>query len=67
MELSKYLGKHVVIQFVDNMVLRGLISDYIEPHNNEDNIESLIIEAIGYKFPIEFKENEIKSIEIIKH
>lgn len=66
MSLRKYEGKKVVLESIENKIYRGTIGDYIYPESNENGKESIVIDAVGYKYPIEFNEEEIKTIEVIK-
>lgn len=66
MELIKFINRKVIIQTFDDKIFRGMINDYIYPEDNENEKESIIIDAIGYDFPYEFYEDDIKSIEIMK-
>lgn len=63
--LYRFLDHTVLIQ-VNNKVFRGKVSSVIGGNDNENNKNSLIIDAVGYEFPIEIYEDEIQSIEIMK-
>lgn len=66
MSLMKYKGKKVIIETTDKQIFRGTIGDYVYPDDNENGKESIIIDAIGKKFPIELYESDIKTIDIVK-
>lgn len=59
MNLWEYEGKKVIIITDDNQVFQGLAYDYTNPQDNDLEIATISIEAY------EFREDEIKSIEII--
>ena len=60
MNLINYCGKKGKIELKNKKVFQGLMCDYTNAQDNEDNQATI---CIG---DYEFKENEIKSIEIIK-
>ena len=66
MSLKKYWEKNVVLISKNNKLYKGMVNDYVYPEDNENGLESIIIDAIGYEYPMEFYEDEIKSIEIVK-
>lgn len=59
MKLWEYDGKKVRITTDDNQVFQGIACDYTDADDNEPEIASICIGNI------EFREDEIKSIEII--
>ena len=68
MELINYEGKKVRIVAVDNKIFEGRIGDYIYPEDNEPEVEAIVMDC--KKGPlrgkaVEFREEDIKSIEII--
>lgn len=67
MNLVQYYEKYVIVELIDHLKLEGYVSDYVEKEHNENEKESLIIDAIGYDYPIEFNESEILKIEVIEH
>lgn len=60
MNLWEYEGKEVIIITDDNQIFQGLAYDYTNPQDNDPEIATISIEAY------EFREDEIKSIEIIE-
>lgn len=66
MDLGQYEGKLVVIFDVDNKIFHGRVTDYFYPDNNDDDKESIAIDDYRYGNPIEFNEDDIKTIEFIK-
>lgn len=66
MSLKKYWEKKVIIESFDKDIYRGFVSDYVYPEDNENRKESIIIDAEGYGYPLEFQEDEIKSIEVMR-
>lgn len=64
MELKKYEGKKVVIMTKDKQILRGIVGDYIEPIHNKNNRESIVVDDVIRRFPVEVYEEEIETIEI---
>lgn len=66
MDLGQYEGKLVVIVDVDNKIFHGRVTDYFYPDNNDDGKESIAIDDYRYGNPIEFNEDDIKTIEFIK-
>jgi hypothetical protein len=65
MNLISYYGKKVKIIADNNSVFYGTVNDYIYPESNEEGKESIIIDTINGS-AIEFYEEHIKSIEIVK-
>lgn len=65
MELWKFLDKKVKIIDHRNFTFVGVISDYIDPKDNEDGLESIVMDSPDYKYPQEFNETLIKSIEVL--
>ncbi|WP_273478499.1 hypothetical protein [Ignavigranum ruoffiae] len=65
MQLKEYWGKKVFLESKNGKIFRGKVSDYVYPEDNENGKESIIIDSVGYEFPYEFYENDIKKIEII--
>lgn len=60
MNLWEYEGKEVIIITDDNQIFKGVACDYTNPQDNDLEIATISIEAY------EFREDEIKSIEIIE-
>lgn len=60
--LEEYFGKIVSILADNNKIYIGKIGFYIPPFDNEDGVESIILETKDHKNPIEFKEKEILKI-----
>lgn len=60
MNLWEYEGKEVIIVITDNQIFHGVACDYTNPQDNALEIATISIEAY------EFREDEIKSIEIIE-
>lgn len=65
-------GKRVRLIDVDGTAYEGVVGDYIHPQDNEpEGIAGVIldypIKDDGYKYgnPVQFNENEIKSVEVI--
>lgn len=59
-------GHNVKILCNNGKTFVGYASDYIFPDDNDDNIESIIIELEENGALIELKQTVIKSITIIK-
>lgn len=66
MNLSELYGKKVVIEAIDKQVFRGTVGDYVEPEDNENNKESIVLDAIGHPNPIELYESDIKAVYEMK-
>lgn len=66
MDLSKYDDKLVVIVDIDNQIFRGNVTDYFYPDDNDDGKEGIAINDRQRGRLIEFNEDDIKTIEIIK-
>lgn len=60
MKLWEYDGKKVKITTDDNQVFCGIAYDYTNPQDNKPEIATISIDSI------EFREDEIKSIEVIE-
>lgn len=60
MNLWEYEGKEVIIVTTDDQIFHGVACDYTNPQDNDPEIATISIEAY------EFREDEIKSIEIIE-
>lgn len=69
-DLFYYWDKKVRIIDIDNKAFWGPVDDVISADDNDEKIASIVIRsAIGSPYAgklVEFFENEIKSIEIIK-
>lgn len=65
MKLSEYEGKKVIVETIDNKIFRGYVGDYIFPEDNDNGEESIVIDAIGKKNPVELLRSDISSISII--
>lgn len=66
MNLRGYEGKNVIVQTDKKKIYRGKARDFVFAEDNNPQKNSLIIDAVGYEFPIEIYEDEIQSIEIMK-
>ncbi|UPQ85221.1 hypothetical protein M0R79_06065 [Ignavigranum ruoffiae] len=66
MRIKKVWGKKVIIESADGKIFRGKVTDYIYPEDNENDKESIIVDAIGHLYPYEFYEDDIIKIEIIE-
>lgn len=64
MNLRNYYEKEVEILSVDGNFFRGRINDYFEPDDNENNLESIVMDTIDGDI-IEFYEHDIETITII--
>lgn len=60
MKLWEYSGKKVRLITDDNQVFQGTAYDYSPPQDNEPEIATISIDVY------EFREDEIKSIEVIE-
>lgn len=65
MKLSEYEGKKVIVETIDKKIFRGYVGDYIFPEDNDNGEESIVIDAIGKKTPVELLRSDISSISII--
>lgn len=68
MELINYEGKKVRIVDVDGVVFEGKVTDYVYPDEDNTGLESIIIDCINGPLsgkPVEFWENDIKSIRVV--
>lgn len=45
MSLKSYCGKNVRIVTVDNQILVGVVDDYFFPEDNENGVESIVLET----------------------
>ncbi|MDO4670220.1 MAG: hypothetical protein Q4A67_01980 [Aerococcus sp.] len=66
MDLGQYEGQFVFIVGTNNKAFRGLVTNYFYPEDNEDGKESIAINDSRYNNLIEFNEDDIKTIKIIK-
>lgn len=66
MNLKKFWEHSVVIQSKNKKVFRGEINEYVYPEDNENGKESIILDPINGGNAIEFYENDIKSIQVVK-
>lgn len=66
MNLIDYEEKLVRIKTTTNNVFEGVVTDYIYPEDDKNNLEMIIldVDGNGEKF-IGFYEKDIESIEII--
>ena len=65
MRLAACFGKDVIINTVDGKTFSGRISDYIEPIHNENGQESIVIDDVSSKYPIELYWDDIDSIRVL--
>lgn len=67
MNLIDYEEKLVRIKTINNNVFEGVVTDYIYPEDDENNLEMIVldVDGDGEKF-IGFYEKDIASIEIIE-
>lgn len=65
MNLKQYYGKKVKIVADNDKVFLGTVNDYFYPDDNENGKESIAVDTIENQ-AIEFYEEHIKKIEIIK-
>lgn len=65
MNLKQYYGKKVKIVADNDKVFLGTVNDYFYPDDNENGKESIAVDTIENQ-AIEFYEEHIKEIEIIK-
>lgn len=61
MNLKTYLNKNVILIDKENNTYKGYVGDYIFPEDNEDGIESIVLEV--ELDLLEFSSNFIKSIK----
>ncbi|MDD6726622.1 MAG: hypothetical protein U0K47_07650 [Erysipelotrichaceae bacterium] len=66
MMLNEYEGKKVIVETIDHKIFRGFVGDYIFPEDNNNGEESIVIDAIGNKNPVELFRSDISSISIIE-
>lgn len=64
MDLKIYHGKKVEILADNGELFRGKITDYFYPDENENNLESIIMDTSDGR-AIEFYKDDIKTITII--
>ncbi len=64
--LTQYENKYIRLIATDNEIYEGFVSDYIDPIDNENNMESIILDIENKLYPIEFYPYEIASVEILK-
>ena len=65
MSLKPYINKKVKIVADNDVTFAGTVNDYFYPDENENGKESIILDTLEGQ-AIEFYENSIKAIEIIK-
>lgn len=65
MNLKQYYGKKVKIVAENSKIFLGRVNDYFYPDENESGKESIVVDTIENQ-AIEFYEEHIKEIEIIK-
>lgn len=67
MNLIDYEEKLVRIKTINNNIFEGVVTDYIYPEDDENNLEMIVldVDGNGEKF-IGFYEKGIESIEIIE-
>ena len=65
MGLKPYINKKVKIVADNDVTFAGTVNDYFYPDENENGKESIILDTLEGQ-AIEFYENSIKAIEIIK-
>lgn len=66
MNLKEFWGHSVVIQAKNKKVFFGEVNDYIYPEDNENGKDSIILDPTNGGNPIEFYENDIKSVQVMK-
>ena len=64
MSLLAFYDKTVRIHSCDGKVFFGVISDYFYPDDNDDNVESIILETKSGEL-YEFKQSDIQEIRVI--
>lgn len=64
-ELSLYHGKNLRVCCIDNDVIEGFCSLFIQAADNEPEIPAIVIEKENCNSGVEITLPEIKSIEII--
>lgn len=65
MELSVLEGKRVELVSTDNQIFRGPVGDYIDPEEDEDGKEMIIVDDEIRKKPIGFYSEDIRKITVI--
>lgn len=61
MNLREYEGENVLITCSDGEKIKGFVTDYISPEDNEpEGVESLILDGL-----LEITRAEIKSIVVV--
>ena len=66
MNLEKFYGQSVHVRTTDGFSINGKVNDYIEPDDNENGQESIIIDTSpDGKHPVELFESDIKEITAI--
>ena len=66
MSLVQYLGENVKIICDEGKVWEGFICSYIDPDDNDPEVEAIIMDHKPSGSLIEFREEEIASIEIVE-
>lgn len=70
MKLTEFEFKNVRIECPDGQVFEGYVSDYVNPYDNENNKESILLEPFKgfplYGGCVEFYAKDIKTISIIE-
>ncbi len=65
MNLEQFYNTKVKIIAENGRLFEGTVNDYIEPEDNENNEESIIIDT-KEGTAVEFYEKDIQTIEIIE-
>jgi len=65
MDLEKYLGKRIKVQFIDGQILEGTCNTFSGKMDTEDELyDEITIETDKHMY-VGFNESEIKSIEVL--
>ena len=65
MSLKEFDGKRIVLIDTAGKEYKGIVGDYVYPEDNENGKESVILDVNRGRGPIEFYEEDIRSIELI--
>lgn len=65
MDLSKYAGERVRLLTVDDLTYVGIVGDYIDPEDDYEGKEMIIVDDEIRNTPVGFYPEDILSISII--
>lgn len=66
MNLAKFYGLLVHVETTDGFSFNGKVNDYIEPDDNDNGQESIIVDTSpDGKHPVELFESDIERIEAL--